>query len=263
MKIEILKKDEKEGKLAIAIRGTNSSFVNALRRTAIEEVPTLAIEDVEIRKNSSVLYDEMIGLRLGLIPLTTDLSSYNLPEECVCKGEGCAQCQLKLTLKAQGPGIVHASELVSSDPKVKPVYPEMPITKLLKGQKLEIEATAKLGTGRQHMKWAPGLVYYKHLPKIKVGSTDNAAEIVKRFDDEVKAQGNKLVVDESALLSSVRLDSSEELSEGAIKLEQNDTDFVFMIESWGQLTPEHILAKAADIFKDNLKELDKDIQASS
>ncbi len=263
MKIEVLSKDEKEGKLAVAIRGTNSAFVNALRRTAIQDVPTLAIEEVEIRKNSSALYDEMLGMRLGLIPLVTDLSSYNLPEECVCKGEGCAQCQLKLSLKAQGPGIVHASELTSSDPKVKPVQGDLPIAKLLKGQKLEVEATAKLGTGKDHMKWAPGLIYFKHLPKIKVGTAENAEEIVKRFKDEVKAQGNKLVVDESALLTSVRLDASEELSEGAIKLEENDTDFILMIESWGQLTPEHILAKAADIFKANLKDLEKDIQASS
>jgi len=107
----------------------------------------MAIEDVEVRKNSSSLYDEMIAHRLGLIPLTTDLKSYNLPSECKCEGKGCARCQLVLTLSAKGPGIVYSSSLKSKDPKVKPVFDNFPIVKLLKGQEIELEATATLGTG--------------------------------------------------------------------------------------------------------------------
>ncbi len=63
-----------------------------------EEVPTMAIEDVEFRKNNSILYDEIIAHRLGLVPLKTDLKSYNLPEKCKCKGEGCARFQLTVPI---------------------------------------------------------------------------------------------------------------------------------------------------------------------
>src|SRR3989338_7641852 len=136
--IETIESEPKNNKLAFMLKGANAAFANALRRAVLEEVPTMAIEDIEFRKNSSVLYDEIIAHRMGLIPLTTDLETYNLPSDCKCKGEGCASCQVKLTLDVEGPATVYASDLKSKDPKVKPVFPGMPINKLLKGQKLEL-----------------------------------------------------------------------------------------------------------------------------
>ena len=94
------------------------AYLNTIRRFMMEEVPVMAIEDVEFKKNSSVLYDEIIAHRLGLLPLSTDFKSYTLPEKCSCKGEGCARCQLKLTLKGKGPGTVYASDIKTKDPKV-------------------------------------------------------------------------------------------------------------------------------------------------
>ena len=127
MKIELLKLDKKQDKLSFILRNANPAFANAIRRNAIEEVPVMAIEDVEFRNNSSVIYDEIIAHRLGLIPLTTDLKSYNLPDKCKCNGNGCAQCQLKLILKAHSQGTVYSSEIKSTDPKAKPVYSKIPI----------------------------------------------------------------------------------------------------------------------------------------
>ena len=54
--------------------------------------------------------------------------------------------------------MVYASELKSKDPAIKPVYPKMPIVKLLKGQSLEQEALDGLGNGKEDSKWSPGLV---------------------------------------------------------------------------------------------------------
>src|SRR3989338_9745049 len=151
MKVEVINKSENE--LVFTIDNINPVIANTLRRTIFVEVPVMAIKEVEFRKNSSALYDEILSHRLGLVPLTTDLKSYDLPSECKCKGAGCASCQVKLILKAQGPGTVYTSDLKSKDPAIKPISNKIPIAKLLDGQEIELEATAILGQGKEHSKW--------------------------------------------------------------------------------------------------------------
>jgi len=160
MNIKKLKKYN-DNKIEFSVTKVDITYLNTIRRISESIVPTMAIHEVEIRKNNSVLYDEMIALRLGLIPLTTDLKSYCMQNDCKCKGEGCPSCSLKLTLRAKGPGIVLAKQLKSKDLKVQPVYPNMPIVKLLENQDIELECTAILGRGVDHSKWNTGLVYYE------------------------------------------------------------------------------------------------------
>ena len=69
---------------------------------ALAEVPCMAIEEVVMIENSSILQDEIIAHRLGLTPLKTDLDAYSTPEECECKSEfGCPTCRVTLTLDAE------------------------------------------------------------------------------------------------------------------------------------------------------------------
>lgn len=161
MEVKLVENQEKKNRLIFSLKGVDTAYANTLRRIMGFEVPVMAIEEVEFRKNTSILYDEMISHRLGLIPLTTDLKSYNMMSECKCKGAGCASCTVKLILKAQGPCTVYSSDIKSKDPEIKPINGKMPIVKLLEGQELEFEATAVLGQGKEHSKWCPGLVYYK------------------------------------------------------------------------------------------------------
>ena len=123
--------DKKGNMLTFLIQKADHAFANSMRRMIIDEVPTMAIEDVEFKKNDSILYDEIVAHRLGLIPLSTNLQDYNLTEKCTCKGAGCAKCQLDLTLKTKASGVIDASKIKSKDPKVVPVYDEMIITKLM------------------------------------------------------------------------------------------------------------------------------------
>jgi DNA-directed RNA polymerase subunit D len=159
MKMQKVKSDSKN-EFKIAISGVKTSFVNAVRRACSFEVPVLALEDIYYVKNSSALYDEIIAHRLGLVPLTTDLKTYNARDGCKCKGEGCAKCQVKLTLNVKGPMMVKAKDMKSTDPVIKPVYPEMLIVELLEGQELEFEAIAILGNGKEHVKWSAGHMFY-------------------------------------------------------------------------------------------------------
>ena len=104
MEVKLIKKEPAYNRASFLIKDSTPAFVNAVRRTILESVPVMAIEEIEFKQNSSVMYDEMISLRMGLIPLKTDLASYTLPSECTCKGEGCARCTVKLSLKGKGPG---------------------------------------------------------------------------------------------------------------------------------------------------------------
>jgi DNA-directed RNA polymerase subunit D len=160
MKCTKIKEEKKNGKLSFKLSGSNEVFANTIRRLVIEEVPTLAVEDVEIKDNSSALYDEMLALRLGLIPIKTDLSSYRLPENEDEVTEKSATCTLQIKLKSSKKGFVYAKEAESSDPKCTFVQEDMPVTKLISKQKIDVVMTAVMGQGKVHTKWSPGLVFF-------------------------------------------------------------------------------------------------------
>ena len=250
MKIEFLSEDKKSGRVTFLLEGATPAFANVLRRAMIESVPTMAIHDVELRENSSVLYDEIIAHRLGLLPIKTDLKSYTLPAQCKCNGEGCARCTLKMTLKAKGPCTVYASDIKSKDPKVKPVYGDMPIVKLLKGQELELEATAKLGQGREHVKWSPGLVWYVYEPVITVNNdSPKFAEFKSKYPPQVFDKNGK--IDKKLIVGNL-VDACDGVCPEVVKVEHNANNFVYNIEPWGQLSAKEIATAAADMLLESL-----------
>jgi DNA-directed RNA polymerase subunit D len=155
--VEVIEKTNER----IVVKFTNipRDYVNSLRRLAISEVSTLAIDDVVILENSSVMHDEAVAHRLGLIPLRTDPGRFVLPHECDCKSTlGCSKCRVLLVLDAEAnekSAAVASGELVSEDETVKPVSKDIPIVVLAPNQKLKFEAYARLGTGKDHAKWQP------------------------------------------------------------------------------------------------------------
>ena len=86
--LEIISKDDQ--KIAVKLKGIPLQYANALRRVCLNGVTVFAIDTVDIVMNSSVLPDEGLAHRLGLIPITTDLARFNEPSKCECKSEtGC------------------------------------------------------------------------------------------------------------------------------------------------------------------------------
>ncbi|MFP4401654.1 MAG: DNA-directed RNA polymerase subunit D [Candidatus Nanoarchaeia archaeon] len=153
--------NEIDNEAIFTFTNTKNEVVNAIRRVVIDDVKTFAIEDVEVIKNETPLYDETLAHRLGLIPLTTNTKDYNRRDECKCGGVGCALCEVTFNLETDEDGYVYSSELKSDDPQVTPVDKNIPITKIFGKKGVQIKAKAILGTGREHAKWAPAHAYLK------------------------------------------------------------------------------------------------------
>jgi len=155
--IEVL--ENVNDKVVIRFINAPRQYVNAIRRLSINEVPTLAIDDVVILENSSVMHDEAVAHRLGLIPLRTDLHRFVLPHDCDCNSTlGCAKCRVLLSMDSEANDktkVVTSGDLVSEDEVVKPISTEIPIIVLAPAQKLKFEAYARLGFGKDHAKWQP------------------------------------------------------------------------------------------------------------
>lgn len=259
MEVRLLEKT-KDGKLSFLLKSSDVFYANTIRRLMIEEVPVMAIEDVEFRDNSSALYDEILAHRLGLMPLKTDLKSYNLPEECTCKGKGCAKCTLKITLSVKGPGTVYASDLKTKDPKVKPIFPKTPIVELFKDQKIKLEATAILGKGIDHAKFSPGSFFYKNKPIIEISKEcDNCGICIEACPKNIFVMKKKNVeVEKDKLLDCHLCNACVEICpKKAVTVKADDKDIMLTVESFGQLSPEEIVVKSVDIFDKKLKEFDK------
>jgi DNA-directed RNA polymerase subunit D len=268
VKIEILEKNGNDFRLIV--RDADVPLMNALRRIALAEVPCMAIEEVVMIENSSILQDEIIAHRLGLTPLKTDLDSYNLPEECECKSEfGCTQCRVTLTLDAEakeGTRTVYSGEIVSENPEIVPVSDKIPIIKLAKNQKLKLEAYARLGRGKIHAKWQPvSMCVYKYYPKIttpeaKCEDCQKCADICPKKVYEVK--GGKIDV-RDLLACNLCMDCVEACPQkpSPLKVEWEKNDFIMSIESTGVLAPERVLLEATKTLGKELNELEKLLKA--
>ncbi|KAF2752880.1 RNA polymerase II subunit 3 [Pseudovirgaria hyperparasitica] len=142
---------------------------NSLRRVMLAEVPTLAIDVVEVEKNTSYLADEFICHRLGLIPLSAkNVEDVLYTRDCECE-QYCENCSVMLTLQAKCTGDdimrVYARDLVVSEMRANewvgtPVLSDPDgngsiICKLRKGQEIKMKCIAKKGIAKEHAKWAP------------------------------------------------------------------------------------------------------------
>ena len=153
--LEIINKDNQ--KISIKLKGVPLQYANALRRICLNGIPVFAIDTVDIIENSSILPDEGLAHRLGLIPIKTDLSRFNEPSKCDCQSEtGCSNCKVMLVLDSGDSDVTRmilSNELTSEDDSVKPTSDKIPIVQLAPGQRIKLECYARLGRGTEHAKW--------------------------------------------------------------------------------------------------------------
>lgn len=187
MDLSITSEDNR--RMAFTLEKAPVSVANLIRRFAIAQVPTFAIDQVTMYENTSSLFDEYIAHRVGLIPLKMGLG-YK-PED-----------EVMFSLEATGPVTVYSGDLkVSGAEKIKAAADKIPLLKLLQDQNLRLEAKAKMGIGKQHAKWQTGLAGYEiakegvfhfkvegflQLPPRDMIST--AADLIEKKCDEMESQ---------------------------------------------------------------------------
>lgn len=249
-----------QDKVSFLIDGINETIANAIRRSALE-IPVLAIDEVEFIKNDSALYDEILAHRLCLIPLQAD-KTFEEREECSCKGKGCSKCTVSFKLQAKGPSTVYSDEIEGKT--AKPVFDKMPIVILTKGQELEFNAYAILGKGKKHAKFSPGIIAYRQVAQFSVGKDCNLC------DECVKSCPLKLITNEGKKISFKELDKCDicescietcnKKGKKCISMDLSKDNFIFNIESFGQLSPKEIFIESVKAMNKNLTELGKQVK---
>ncbi|WP_440059000.1 DNA-directed RNA polymerase subunit D [Thermogladius sp. 4427co] len=274
MDIQVLQQDSRS--LRLIVKGVKLHVLNSIRRAIISEVPTVAIDYVVFMENSSVFYDEYIAHRLGLIPLYSEeaLDKLKPPEECREAGEKgvfSEDCFVKFELSGEGvPGGVrtlYSGDLVTSDPGVKPVYDRIPILQLLENQKIKLEAYARLGRGKEHIKWSPvSVAAHKYIPVVNIDygkcSYPNCRKCAEVCPKQVIVEkDNRVVVEESRILECSLCRLCEVVCPtNAIKVSWKNDEYILYFESTGSLSPKRILIEAAKALEEKLGSLKKFIE---
>lgn len=256
MKVKVLDKSETE--IQFLLEDSNPQFANALRRIMISEIPILAIESVDFSINDSVLYDEVLSHRLGLIPLIFDLKKFHFKDEHE-KGKTCSLCEVVFAINKKGPCMVYSKDMKSSNPAVKPLYDDIPIVELFENQKLKLEASASLGLGKDHARYQAANTFYRYYPMVKLtGKLNNSNECVKVCPKHaLKISGNKASVSVDCDLCNECVKISKPK---VLEIDGDSTRFIFNVESVSGLSVDKIVLEAVDILKKKIKEFGKDIR---
>uniref|UniRef100_A0A8C9H180 DNA-directed RNA polymerase RpoA/D/Rpb3-type domain-containing protein n=1 Tax=Piliocolobus tephrosceles TaxID=591936 RepID=A0A8C9H180_9PRIM len=276
LKMKIIKNEE--NLLILEIQNLNVSIANALRRIMISEVPTVAIEKVNIFQNTGIIADEILCHRLGLIPfkINPDLINYKEEDEaynsfnCVC-----FKLHVKFNKKV-GSNInsqcVYSKELIwvplngeqkkyfeKDIPKV--VDDNILITKLGSGQEIELICFLEKGTGKTHAKWSPVCTaVYKMYPLFKFDvskklTNDEKKDLVNLCPKHVfdLEDSDRLIVKNPLKCSSCR--ACIEKYPSQVSFEKVKNHFIFTVESTGSITSAEIFRKALFILRNKINDV--------
>uniref|UniRef100_A0A7S3R0M6 Plastid-encoded RNA polymerase subunit alpha n=1 Tax=Dunaliella tertiolecta TaxID=3047 RepID=A0A7S3R0M6_DUNTE len=259
------------------LSNTDCSMANALRRMMIAEVETIAIDLVEIENNTTVLNDEFLSHRLGLIPLVSnDCKLLKKPFEATGEEGEVTDVVLTLDIKCTQ----DATQYVTSDdfildpnfPSVQPInyrMDEVPgqaaekpivIVKMRKGQELSLRAIARKGTGKDHAKWIPvATAVFHYMPEIKINEAlvddlDEAQRLEFCKSDPSGTFRYNQVTRRIEIEDAERyrydgecLIAAEEMGKpGLVEIRQKQDEFIFRVESTGVLPTEAIIRQAVE-----------------
>jgi DNA-directed RNA polymerase I and III subunit RPAC1 len=292
-KINILEKSDEH--LVFEMIGVSAPIANAFRRIIVSDVPTMAIEKVILYQNTSIIQDEVLAHRLGLIPIHADphLFKYVAEDgepnvdnttvftlEAACTHNPQASAAAPPSVQFQN-GVVYSSQLkwvphgeqveTFKDDPIRPVHDDIVLAKLRPGQSIEAELHVIKGIGRDHAKWSPAATtYYRQKPSITFAEPflgEDAEALVKTcpmnvFDIEDLGNGPEAVTARPLDCTMCRECIRDPVNEKKIKLRRVRQHYIFSIESAGQLKPEVMFKDAIVEFKKKLGTLFHELRSN-
>ncbi|KAL6779386.1 hypothetical protein ACKKBG_A12120 [Auxenochlorella protothecoides x Auxenochlorella symbiontica] len=265
------------------MKGISCAVANSLRRIMLAETPTVAIEHVFILNNTSLISDEMLSHRLGLLPLNlhprylkyrldgepaTELNTVILKMKLSCHYQPDGTLKNEKVYAEALKWLPHGSEIpdetgckfvrpqVEFMPGVDPVNADILLAKLRLGQQIELEAHCVKGVGEEHAKWSPvATAWYRFMPEV-VLLQPVKDELAKELAGElpglitVDSDGSAVVNDpleHDVLLEKVRAMSGEPKWQDVLQLRKVKDHFIFTIESTGAWRPHEIFEYAVKL----------------
>ncbi|PSP15519.1 DNA-directed RNA polymerase subunit D [Halobacteriales archaeon QH_10_67_13] len=252
--VEFVERGDREARFVV--RPITPAFANSIRRAIIADVPTLSVDTVRVIENSSVMFDEQIGLRLGLVPLTTPPGEFEIGDT------------VTLALDVTGPDTAYSGDIVSPEPDVEPAEEGIPIIELKEGQRLEVEAEATLDRGREHAKHQGGVaVGYRHLQRVEtVGDrgefADEDPQILRGVIEEAAAEHAAGDATDGELVPTERFgnDLTERYPGKELAVSDVENAFVFDLETDGSLTIDELVLEAVGTIESRASELKRKVQ---
>ncbi|EMA50198.1 DNA-directed RNA polymerase subunit D [Halococcus thailandensis] len=241
--VEFVDRDERAARFLV--RGITPAFANGIRRAMIADVPTLSIDTVRVVENSSVMFDEQIGHRLGMVPLAAPPDEFEMGES------------VTLGLDVSGPDTAYSGDLQSMDSMVEPAEQNVPIIELKDDQRLEIEADAVLDTGKSHAKHQGGVaVGYRHLQTVDVVGDR------EEFADEEPNILRGVIEDDGELIPTEEFDNdlTERYPGKELDVQDVPNAFVFDVETDGSMSVEELVLAAVDSLDARATELSEAVQ---
>lgn len=280
-----------EDEMEFDLIGVDASLANAFRRILIAEVPTMAIEKVRLFQNTSVIPDEVLVHRVGLLPLRVDprlfqyLDTTKPPHE---KNTLVFTLDVKCTRNtAAGASDPYVNGTVMSSainwvPQGKQekflgltapiIQPDIVLAKLRPGQSIEFECHAVKGIGASHSKWSPvATASYRLLPEITLLQPvvgDEAKELVgkcplKVFDIEELGGVAQARVTNPRSCSMCRECIRSPGWDKKVRLERKRDHFIFSVESTGAYSPEQLFRESVGILASKCKDILENVGASA
>ncbi len=222
------------------LKDVRCDFIASLRRAIINHVPTFAVHKIVVLKNESVMSDEMLAQRIGLIPIYS--SEIDDKEH-------------KLYIKKTG-GTVYSRD-IQEDGLLEVPLKNIPVVVLGDNKTLELELNVKSGTGSQHIKYSPASVFFNNVPSVKQHEEDIDSEFAcpKHLFEK---RANKVFLKDATFCDVCRY--CEEKTKGQVELEFKDDEFIFTVEPFGNLDISNIFESVVDYLNKTLEELKTEIK---